>query len=159
MRFSRWGTMHIQVPWLSGCGAWLCDVGAAATCTYVPRNDIRILMPGTRVSTLYISCRFIPLSTPFPNASSRRFHLNFSTLESIHCFPSLFISLLIMALVSFLQNRKLILSTRIAQLSIAVAFFVLLCWVSTHRGPWNALNGTIAIGGKYPLPILQIPKS
>ncbi|MCJ1357371.1 MAG: hypothetical protein MMC33_007367 [Icmadophila ericetorum] len=47
---------------------------------------------------------------------------------------------------SILQNPKLLFLGRIAQLCIAIAFFVLMCWSGAHRGWWNQLNGALAVG-------------
>ena len=56
---------------------------------------------------------------------------------------------------SILQNPKLLFLGRIAQLCIAIAFFVLMCWSGAHRGWWNQLNGALAVGGTFCAPSLR----
>ncbi|CAF9916685.1 MAG: hypothetical protein HETSPECPRED_002981 [Heterodermia speciosa] len=51
-----------------------------------------------------------------------------------------------MGLFSFLEKPKILYSTRLAQLSFATAFLVVICYAGTHRGWWKNINPPLALG-------------
>lgn len=58
-----------------------------------------------------------------------------------------------------LSSPKTIYFSRIGQLAFAIGFLIILSYCGVHRAWWNNINGAIAVGGPFPLPLLIVLSS